>query len=105
MDIIAGFLHKRVIEMTGLELLEVFSMALNRDVAQTSDKIYYVGHSGIRAILGELNLKCSHSKAQKIKNSGICNEAIEQQITGGNYKIDVGMFKELFLQRRKQFNF
>ena len=35
MDIIAGFLHKRVIEMTGLELLEVFSMALNRDVAQS----------------------------------------------------------------------
>ena len=111
----AEYLSKPIMQMTGAEFLtliglsfmELSGLGKEKEVAQSEkeSKTYYRGHIGIRTILEELNLTCSHAKAQKIKDSGICNEAISQDMKGRTYKIDVELFKQLFLERRKQFNF
>jgi len=105
----AEFLSKRIFDMTGHELLNTIALAFQKEQTEQEKKhsqtTYYRGHNGIRMILGELNLTCSHAKAQKIKDSGICREAIDQQAVGRMYKVNVELFKELFLKRRNQFNF
>lgn len=85
-------LQKPVFQMTGAELLELFTQLAEKKSIPKEQPIKYVhGLDGLARLLN-----CSKSKAQEIKNSGVIDAAVYQ--TGRKIVVNAEKALELIQQ-------